>query len=191
MNVSLDNSHRYTRVQTTSSSNFSAPLTLPVIPCGQTVVQDEEQRASSERSPRGRYSCNICGQDYAQPQGLTRHQWEKHKARLCMYCREFTWGRPYLFRRHLVKRHPDIDPNAAMDEVTRIRRSTTIRIYLPRQRDPIPTAEHGSWGRSESQARPSQLTSSPSTVSPSTEERPRPATNLDMSTRTVQNWLVP
>jgi hypothetical protein len=139
MNASLDQSHRYTRVHTTSS-NFSASSALPVIPCVQTIVQDKEQRASRERShqsqktgrnaPQGRYSCSICELDYAQPQGLARHQREKHKARLCMYCREFAWGRPYLFKEHLVKRHPGIDPNAVINEATR-RSATSRRRYLP------------------------------------------------------------
>jgi hypothetical protein len=189
---------------------------------------------------QGRYSCSTCKLDYAQPQGLTRHQVEKHNARLCLYCREFTWGRFYLFKKHLRMRHPGKDHNAAINEATRTHLKGR---YLPRQQLPIPTAEHDSRGsatRAESQACLGQFTLFPSAVarfttvfpldmssmtynqqpestetaikethghedagllevananynhasSPSTEERARIATNLDMSTRNVQIRLV-
>jgi len=106
-------------------------------------------------------------------QGLSRHQYEKHKARLCIYCREFAWGRPYLFRKHLVKRHPGIDPDAAIDEAARTRRGVTIRRrYPPLPQVPIPTPKCDSWDRAESQSRPNQLTSSP--ARPSTVTRLSP-----------------
>jgi hypothetical protein len=79
---------------------------------------------------------------------------------LCIYCREFTWGRPYLFRKHLVKRHPGIDPDAAIDEAARARRSATIRRgYLPLLQVPIPAPKRDSWGRAKPQSHLSQLTS--------------------------------
>jgi hypothetical protein len=266
MSVSLGHAHQSTPAHPTSS-NFSAPSTLLVTSCGQTVVRDKERRvpkrphrfqktetdstaALSRSSPslrpgekpgvsQGRYSCSICNLDYAQPQGLTRHQYEKHKARLCIYCREFAWGRLYLFRNHLLKRHPGIDPDAAIDEAARTRRGATIRRrYPPLPQVPIPTPKCDSWDRAESQSHLSQPTSStarPSAVtrlspvflpemaygpqsestepankemhgqeyalptellsanderaaSPSTSEHA--VTNLDMSVRTVQMWLV-
>ena len=266
--VSSGYTHRFAPAHPTSS-NLSAPPAFPVISCGQTFVQDEERRvpkrlqmtetdpatALSRSSPclrlgekaevrQGRYLCSICNRDYAQPQGLTRHQYEKHKARLCIYCREFAWGRPYLFRKHLVKRHPGIDPDAAINEAARTRRSATIkRIYSPLPQVPIPTRKCDSWGRAESQSRLCQLTSPPArpsvvtglspvflpemvydsqeesiepaneemhsrkedalpseliganderaaSPSPSTDEHAEVATNLDMSARTVQIWLV-
>lgn len=187
-NVHLDHNYQCARVHTTSS-NVSAPSTLPV-----ELNQEQEQRAStgkrsnqfqkagrnlpgaSSRSPRalragkkrraiqGRYLCTICETDYAQPQGLTRHEQEKHKAKLCTYCSEFTYGRPYVFREHLVKRHPDIDPNAAISKATRTRRSSTTRRYLPRQRISVPTDEYDSWDHADSQAHTNPHMSSPSTV---------------------------
>jgi len=252
-----------------TSSNLSTPSTLPVISRGQNVVQDKERRvpkrphwfqntetdpaaALSRPSPslrpgekprvsQGRYSCSICKLDYAQPQGLTRHQCEKHKAKLCIYCREFTWGRPYLFRKHLVKRHPGIDPDAAIVEAARTRRSATIRRGYPSlPQVPIPVSNCDSWRRAEFQSHLSQLTLSPArpsavtrlspvfppgmaydsqsestepanketheqedallsellnandewAASPSTGVRAEAATNLDISARTVQMWLV-
>jgi hypothetical protein len=188
MNVSLDHSHRYMRIHTTSSS-ISVPSALPVISLRQTAVQDKEQSASRrERShrvqnfhkTRKRYSCSICNLDYAQPQGLTRHQLERHNARLCLYCRDFTWGRLYLFKKHLVMRHPGIDHNAAINEATRAYRR---RKYLPPPQASIPTAENDSWGSAtcaESLApRPSQLTLFPSAVAKLT-----PVFPLDMSSIT-------
>jgi hypothetical protein len=55
---------------------------------------------------------------------------------MCTYCGDFEWGRPYRFKEHLKKRHPDLDPDAALDEATKIhRRATTIRRCPPQQRD--------------------------------------------------------
>lgn len=184
MRVSLGHTHQSTDAHPTSS-NLLVPSTLPVISCGKTVVKGKERgvpkrprrfqktkadpAASLSRpspslrpseKPGGRYSCGICKLDYAQPQGLTRHQCETHKARLCIYCREFTWGRPYLFRKHLVKRHPGIDPDAAIDEAARARRSATIRReYLPLLQVPISAPKRDSWGRAKPQSHLSQLTS--------------------------------
>jgi len=77
------------------------------------------------RTPMGRYSCNLCGKRFSQPQGIKRHQRETHEARLCMYCRDFRWGRPYLLRGHLKKRHPDVNIDAALEEAMRMRRRAT------------------------------------------------------------------
>jgi hypothetical protein len=189
MGLSLGRAHQSTHAHPTSS-NLTVPSTLPVISCGQTVVQDKERRAPKRPhrfqetetdpaallsrpspSPRpgekprvsqGRHSCSTCKLDYAQPQGLTRHQCEKHKARLCIYCREFAWGRPYLFREHLVKRHPGIDPDAAIGEAARARRSATIRRGRPPlPQVPIPTPKCDSRGPAKPQSHLTQLTSFP------------------------------
>ena len=85
---------------------------------------------------KGPYSCNICGKRYSQPQGVRRHQREMHGARLCNYCHDFEWGRPYRLREHLQKWHPDVDPIAALEEATGTRRhkeTVTIR-HLPQER---------------------------------------------------------
>ena len=182
---------------------------------GKNLVADLSESRTSLRpdkklgNPQGRYSCSTCKRHYAQPQGLTRHQLEKHNARSCLYCREFTWGRLYLFKRHLEMRHPGKDHNAAINEATG---THCKRSYLQQQRLQIPTAEHDSLSNAtcaESQVRPGQFMLFPSAVaklttvfpldmssitynlqpdtteiaSPSTEERVRLATNLDMSTR--------
>ncbi|KAF8496834.1 hypothetical protein F5888DRAFT_1634852 [Russula emetica] len=152
--------HRFQKTETDPAATLS--WSYP------SLRSDEKPGVSQSR-----YSCSICNLDYAQPQGLSRHQYEKHKARLCIYCREFAWGRPYLFRKHLVKRHPGIDPDAAIDEAARTRRGVTIRRrYPPLPQVPIPTPKCDSWDRAESQSRPNQLTSSP--ARPSTVTRLSP-----------------
>lgn len=182
---------------------------------GKNLVADLSESQTSLRpdkklgNPQGRYSCSTCKRHYAQPQGLARHQLEKHNARSCLYCREFTWGRLYLFKKHLEMRHPGKDHNAAINEATG---THCKRSNLQQQRLQIPTVEHDSLSNmtcAESQARPGRFTlflseaAKLTTVfpldmssitynlqpditeiaSPSTEERVQLATNLDMSTR--------
>jgi len=139
MNVSSLQSHQYTQ-----SSN-SEPSIPSGISCAPAIVQYQGQRASrgppqqiqkqgtgqgpttsSSRSSRrpvgvrgahnGPYLCNVCGKRYAQSQGVWRHYWETHDARLCSYCGIFKWGRPYLYKKHLQKKHADVDFHAALDE---------------------------------------------------------------------------
>ena len=100
--------------------------------------------ARLRRVPKGQYSCNICRKVYAQPQGVTRHLREIHRASICAYCGDFEWGRPYRFKEHLKKRHPEVDPDAALDEAARIYRGpTTIRRHSQRQQRVLaPTPEY-------------------------------------------------
>jgi hypothetical protein len=37
---------------------------------------------------------------------------------LCTYCYAFEWGRPYRFKEHLEKEHPDVDLDAALGGAT-------------------------------------------------------------------------
>jgi hypothetical protein len=106
--------------------------------------------------PNGRYRCTICGLGYAQAQGLTRHHRETHEASLCTRCNDFKWGRPYRYKEHLKKRHPDIDPNVALEEATKTRRRTVFNTKgSPRQRASPSTAIHDRWGRVETGLNPS------------------------------------
>jgi hypothetical protein len=77
--------------------------------------QTTNQRAtassrSSERSTGARealeqwYSCTICGEEYAQMQGVRRHIRTEHHPSSCLFC-DFKWGRPENYRSHLTKRH--------------------------------------------------------------------------------------
>jgi hypothetical protein len=158
-----DKSHQYAPVYKTFS--FSAPAALPGTSNAPTVVQNQARNAFRDRpphfekrgkdntgassrpfrlparirgAPKGPYSCNICRKVYAQPQGVTRHLRETHRTSICTYCGDFEWGRPYRFKEHLKRRHPDVDPDAALDEATRIyRRPITIRRYLQQQQQAL------------------------------------------------------
>ncbi|KAI9454311.1 hypothetical protein BJY52DRAFT_1285144, partial [Lactarius psammicola] len=65
------------------------------------------------RGRTGRYSCDVCGDTFAQLQGARRHHREKHEPRHCPHCHDFRWGRLYLFKKHLKTEHPEIDPKAS------------------------------------------------------------------------------
>jgi len=74
---------------------------------------------------KGPHSCDVCSKSYSQPQGIKRHQRETHYVSLCVYCRDFRWGRRYLLRKHLEKKHPNVDVDAALNEATSARRGET------------------------------------------------------------------
>ena len=146
----LDHSHVYTHANTGPNFLVSSILGIPSI---STVGQYEEgasryqpiqspqttnQRAtasspSSERStgareaPEQSYSCVICGEEYAQMQGVRRHIRTEHHPSSCLFC-DFKWGRPEHYRNHLTKRH-ELEV-AVVDEIlgkpAGSRRRTTI-----------------------------------------------------------------
>lgn len=164
MSVPQDQGHEFTRVHKTLDT--SVPSALPGIPGTPTVVQKQQKSlrnlpqqfqkmrkgrtATPSRSsrrqadvhdpPRRQHLCKICGKEYAQRQGLTRHHLAKHEASLCIYCREFKSGRPYLrlLREHLERQHPDVDPNAAVEVVKRNGRRATYLARGPAVSPPTP-----------------------------------------------------
>jgi hypothetical protein len=107
------------RAANTSSSRAATPA-----PRSPRQPLAAGRRAAPERP----YSCNVCGKGYAQSQGVRRHQRETHNARLCKYCLTFEWGRPYRYRQHLVKWHPQavVDAEAVLDEASALPRTLTI-----------------------------------------------------------------
>jgi hypothetical protein len=76
------------------------------------------------------FSCSVCGAKYRQRQGLIRHHREKHETSLCLYC-DAKWGRPYQYRDHLEKHHPDVDPDMVLGKAAGARRRSGIRLYPP------------------------------------------------------------
>ena len=125
-----------------------------------TAVQNEEQSASRyqpqelEKRPTAvsPYSCNICGKVYAQRQGVRRHHREVHEVNICTlaYC-NFKWGRPYQLRKHLKKKHPDIDPDDVLGGLTGShRKATTVPQHSPQQQVLPPSSEHDRRDRAES-----------------------------------------
>ncbi|KAH9010191.1 hypothetical protein EDB85DRAFT_1902345 [Lactarius pseudohatsudake] len=96
---------------------------------------------------RGRYLCEICGDGFAQPQGVRRHHLEKHNPRTCPHCHTFKWGRLYLFKKHLREAHPHEDTEPATLDTAkgghrkgltanraRIHSSPTLRVHHRRNR---------------------------------------------------------
>lgn len=160
----LNHDHLYTHVHTTSdypvSSTIPGPAGVYTTP---TVAQDRGQRGSKETSKRSkeseegttvqspsaslrsnwklgapprRYRCT-CGREYAQPQGLTRHRREAHGACICMYCGAYAWARPYRFREHLKSRHPEVDPEVALEEAADFNnRLSSVTKHLPQCTSP-------------------------------------------------------
>ena len=70
------------------------------------------------------YLCNACGKGYAQPQGVTRHYRAKHDPSSCTYCGA-KWSRRYLYRDHISKEHPDIDPDLVLGKAPESRCKAT------------------------------------------------------------------
>jgi hypothetical protein len=176
-----DQTHQFTRVEKTPNIFVPSELAVRGILGTPTAMQNKQglphsnlpqqfqktrkgRATTSPRSlrkqtvvqgpPRRRYLCNICGNDYAQPQGVTRHQREMHGASLCMYCHEFKWGRLYLLRDHLEIQHPDVDPDAVVEVIKRNGCRATIPTVTAYQLVSSPTREHDHRVRVESQPHP-------------------------------------
>ncbi len=71
------------------------------------------------------YLCNTCGERYAQRQGVNRHFRAKHNPSSCVYC-GVKWSRPYQYRNHIEKQHPNIDPDLVLGKASSSRRKATV-----------------------------------------------------------------
>ena len=177
-------------------------MTFPRISCTPNVMQYEErsqyQRSQElEKRPTAAssYSCDICGKVYAQSQGVRRHHREAHHVKMCTYCGEFKWGRPYQLRRHLQKQHPNVDPDAELGRLTRShRKATNVPNHSLQQRVSPPTPEHDRRGRAEphlfAQAPPPSAKApvSPPVIS-SLDYHPQPEHAETMNTTNTHEYL--
>jgi hypothetical protein len=117
-----------------------------------------------------RFFCDDCDAKYVQLQGLNRHRQEKHERdehSLCICC-DAKCGRPYEYRAHIEKHHPEVDPNIILGKAAGSRRRTA---YLARPRSQqvlLPTIEQGR--RNDFGIRPYP----PPAVKPSTATLPPP-----------------
>jgi hypothetical protein len=117
--------------------------------------------------PGGSYPCDICGERYAQPQGVGRHYRAKHgRLNSCLYCK-FKWSRPYLYKAHLKNTH-----GVAFYDVPRegARHRVANTANTPQQQPVLTlTPENGQRGGAETSwcpLIPSQLATEPPPVYP-------------------------
>jgi hypothetical protein len=107
-----------------------------------TEVSMTVRPADMHENPKRIFPCDECDNHYTQRQGVTRHQREAHgKKNLCPNCNDFTWIRRYQLTKHLKEKHPGIDLNETLNEVTRWRRQTTKNRKHLRQQQAPPTTE--------------------------------------------------
>jgi hypothetical protein len=154
------NTQRFKRHLTSRYSRLS-PMTTPcqllcLIKKGHQQRFQQSQNsgngpmAASSRSPlkpsEDRYRCSICGSDFAQKRGVTRHHRDVHEVSLCLHCSGFEWHRRHQLKEHLEEQHPDVHVPAALAEATRYRRRATMikrRMHFP------PAIEYYRWSWGE------------------------------------------
>lgn len=144
---------QYSPVETTFNFRVSSTLTNISRKKRASVSFQPSRRADGIRgAPKLSYSCDACGEQYSQPQGVSRHRQRAHNPHSCLCC-EFKWSRPYQYRDHLEKHHPYVDRDYVLGkpEGSR-RRSTIIGRDLPHH-IPVPAIEPDRRRRTETQQR--------------------------------------
>jgi hypothetical protein len=133
----VQNQRRESRNQLQQSKEAGKrPTTPPLKP----------RRPSIRGALKPRFKCPHCKNSYAQRQGLKRHIGEAHEPKICWYCGDFRWARPYLFKEHL-KKHHGINPDEALEEIKVMTDGgTTITRYLPQRWDSLASANEGQHG---------------------------------------------
>lgn len=122
--LGLPGSYRYSSIDTipifTVSSNFTK------VPMEKHADVSLQPTGRPRGTPERQYSCDICGEKYAQRQGVFRHHRKAHNnPHSCLYC-EFKWSRPDQYRTHLEKWHPDVDRDHILGKRAGSRRKSTI-----------------------------------------------------------------
>ena len=75
------------------------------------IPQSQSRRKNTTERCEKKNWCSLCEIDFSQSQVLIRHIKDKHQTKeSCFLCTSFKWslGRPYLYRKHLQTRHPQI-----------------------------------------------------------------------------------
>lgn len=94
-----------------SSVHLNGPLVASSI--SSIVPQSQSRSANTMERCEKKNWCSHCEIGFSQSQVLGRHIKDKHKTKdSCPLCTSFKWsrGRPYLYRKHLRIRHPEIPP---------------------------------------------------------------------------------
>ena len=129
-----DQAHRYTPVD--KMFNYAVPSTVTKVSRkGHAVVpsQGTVNPADMHGTPKSLFSCDKCDKQYAQPQGVTRHQREAHEVNLCLICKDFRWGRRYQLKKHLMERHPGVNLDETLCEAKCRREAAISRMPLRQQ----------------------------------------------------------
>jgi Zinc finger, C2H2 type len=137
-----DQTHRYAPVDIMLNCTVSSTVTEvsrkkhAAVP-SQTTLQPADMHGT----PKSLFPCDKCDKQYTQPQGVTRHQREAHEVSLCPICNDFRWSRRYQLTEHLKVRHPDINLDATLYEVTSCRREATMNKKHLQQQQASPAIE--------------------------------------------------
>lgn len=145
---------QYSPVDTTSNFKVSSTFAEIMREKRASVSFRPARRPSGiRRAPERSYSCDTCGEQYSQPQGVSRHRRRAHNPHACLCC-EFKWSRPYQYRDHLEKHHPDVDRDYILGKrAGSRRRSTIIGRDLPHY-IPLPAIQPDRRSGAEPQQRP-------------------------------------
>src|SRR5258708_9930887 len=89
-----------------------------------------------------RHECS-CGASLTQWQGLTRHIRTALNPTSCVSC-DFKSARPYAHREHILKRHPELNPDEVLGKRAGSRRpATPLTKRSAQQPRSLPTVEQG------------------------------------------------
>ena len=111
--------------------NSTVSSTLAIISkskkkCAAMSLRPARRLAGMRIPPERSYSCDICGEQYSQPQGVSRHRRKAHNIpHSCLRC-EFTWTRPCQYRVHLEKCHPDVNSDKILGKPAGSRRQSKV-----------------------------------------------------------------
>lgn len=138
----LDHGPQYPKIHTTSDpsvlsaipDSYSLPTVVPYQERASKQILQQPQNlgndptGASSRSPLkpDRFRCSVCGLDFAQKRGVTRHYRDVHEVSLCLHCSGFKWHRRHELQGHLEEEHPDVHVPAALADATRYRRRATM-----------------------------------------------------------------